>query len=101
VDMCLSENKMAEAILLAIAGGPELLSRTQQRYFQKNGTNLGRVGVAYLRVNDLVCKRVGGGYCLVDFIRITMARAAVFVKRGHCSFIAFYKPMNYQNLNGI
>ena len=43
VDMCLCENKMAEAILLAIAGGPELLSRTQQRYFQKNGTNLGRV----------------------------------------------------------
>ena len=25
VDMCLSEDKMAEAILLAIAGGPELL----------------------------------------------------------------------------
>ncbi|XP_060599891.1 protein transport protein Sec31A-like [Ruditapes philippinarum] len=43
VDMCLCENKMAEAILLAIAGGPELLSRTQQRYFQKNGTNLGRL----------------------------------------------------------
>lgn len=44
VDMCLCENKMAEAILLAIAGGPELLRRTQQRYFQKNSTNLGRVG---------------------------------------------------------
>lgn len=43
VDMCLCENKMAEAILLAIAGGPELLSRTQQRYFQKNSTNLGRL----------------------------------------------------------
>ncbi|XP_052766437.1 protein transport protein Sec31A-like isoform X3 [Mya arenaria] len=43
VDMCLSEDKMAEAILLAIAGGPELLSRTQQRFFQKNGTNLGRL----------------------------------------------------------
>ncbi|KAL4240586.1 Protein transport protein Sec31A [Mactra antiquata] len=43
VDMCLSENRMAEAILLSIAGGPELLSRTQQRYFQKNGTNLGRL----------------------------------------------------------
>ena len=43
VDMCLSEDKMAEAILLAIAGGPELLSRTQKRYFQKNNTSLGRV----------------------------------------------------------
>ena len=43
VDMCLSEDRMAEAILLAIAGGPELLARTQQRYFRKNCTNLGRV----------------------------------------------------------
>ena len=43
VDMCLCEDKMAEAILLAIAGGPELLSRTQKRYFQKNNTSLGRV----------------------------------------------------------
>ena len=43
VDMCLSEDKMAEAILLAIAGGPELLSRTQKRYFQKNNSSLGRV----------------------------------------------------------
>ena len=29
VDMCLSEDKMAEAILLAIAGGPELLSNNE------------------------------------------------------------------------
>ncbi|XP_067672888.1 protein transport protein Sec31A-like isoform X1 [Haliotis asinina] len=43
VEMCLSENKMAEAILLAIAGGPELLSRTQKKYFQKNKSNLGRL----------------------------------------------------------
>jgi len=43
VDMCLSENRMAEAILLAIAGGPELLSRTQKRYFQKNNSNLTRL----------------------------------------------------------
>ncbi|KAL3876454.1 hypothetical protein ACJMK2_034299 [Sinanodonta woodiana] len=43
VDMCLNENKMAEAILLAIAGGPELLSRTQKRYFLKNHSNLGRL----------------------------------------------------------
>ena len=45
VEMCLSENKMAEAILLAIAGGPELLTRTQKKYFQKNKSNLGRVSI--------------------------------------------------------
>ena len=32
VDMCLSEDKMAEAILLAIAGGPELLSLMNSLY---------------------------------------------------------------------
>ncbi|XP_060064136.1 protein transport protein Sec31A-like [Ylistrum balloti] len=43
VDICLSEDKMAEAILLAIAGGPDLLSRTQKTYFTKNKSSLGRL----------------------------------------------------------
>ncbi|CAL1529193.1 unnamed protein product [Lymnaea stagnalis] len=43
VEMCLSENKMAEAILLAIAGGPELLVRTQKKYFLRNKSTLGRL----------------------------------------------------------
>ncbi|ESO89042.1 hypothetical protein LOTGIDRAFT_106381 [Lottia gigantea] len=43
VDMCLSQNKMAEAILLAIAGGQELLSKTQKIYFQRNKSHLGRL----------------------------------------------------------
>ena len=32
VDMCLSEDKMSEALLLAIAGGPELLSLMNTTY---------------------------------------------------------------------
>lgn len=43
VELCLCENKMAEAILLAIAGGPELLQRTQKRYFAKNNGNISRL----------------------------------------------------------
>lgn len=43
VQMCLHENKMAEAILLAIAGGTDLLKRTQKKYFDINKSNLGRV----------------------------------------------------------
>ncbi|KAI8797530.1 protein transport protein Sec31A isoform X1 [Biomphalaria glabrata] len=43
VEMCLSEDRMAEAILLAIAGGPELLVRTQKKYFQRNKSTLGRL----------------------------------------------------------
>ena len=45
VDVCLNHNKMAEAIILAIAGGPELLVRTQKKYFETNRSNLGRVRV--------------------------------------------------------
>ncbi|KAK3089875.1 hypothetical protein FSP39_007256 [Pinctada imbricata] len=43
VDICLCENMMAEAILLSIAGGPELLSRTQKKYFQINKSHVGRL----------------------------------------------------------
>lgn len=48
VEMCLTEDRMAEAILLAIAGGPELLLRTQKKYFQRNKSNLSRVGFGLL-----------------------------------------------------
>ncbi|XP_050394528.1 protein transport protein Sec31A isoform X2 [Patella vulgata] len=51
VDMCLSENKMAEAIILAIAGGQELLSRTQKIYFKQNKSNLGRL-ISSIVTND-------------------------------------------------
>lgn len=39
VEMCLHDNRMAEAILLSISGGPELLRRTQKKYFQKNSNS--------------------------------------------------------------
>ena len=43
VEVCLHHNKMAEAMILAIAGGADLLRRTQKRYFKSNRSNLGRV----------------------------------------------------------
>lgn len=43
VDVCLNNNKMAEAIILAVAGGPELLLRTQKRFFQSNKSTLNKV----------------------------------------------------------
>ncbi|XP_078319996.1 protein transport protein Sec31A-like isoform X1 [Crassostrea virginica] len=43
VEICMCENKMAEAIILAIAGGPDLLSRTQKRFFQKSKCSIGRL----------------------------------------------------------
>ncbi len=43
VEVCLHHNKMAEAITLAIAGGPELLLRTQKRFFKSTKSDLNRV----------------------------------------------------------
>jgi hypothetical protein len=34
VEMCFKQNMMADALLLAMTGGPELLARTQERYFK-------------------------------------------------------------------
>lgn len=52
VELCICENKMAEAILLAIAGGPELLQRTQKRFFSKNSSNIERVGVQFTNLKS-------------------------------------------------
>jgi protein transport protein SEC31 len=35
VDLCVRQNRFAEALILAIRGGPELLQKTQARYFQQ------------------------------------------------------------------
>lgn len=43
VDLCLHDNRMADAIILAIAGGQELLSRTQEKYFVKMQSKITRV----------------------------------------------------------
>lgn len=43
VDLCLHDNRMADAIILAIAGGQELLSRTQEKYFAKTRGKITRV----------------------------------------------------------
>ncbi|OCH86016.1 hypothetical protein OBBRIDRAFT_783955 [Obba rivulosa] len=40
VSLCLSTSRFADAILLAVKGGPELLQRTQKAYFEKRTTAL-------------------------------------------------------------
>ncbi|EPY76950.1 hypothetical protein CB1_001340006 [Camelus ferus] len=42
VDLCLHDNRMADAIILAIAGGQELLARTQKKYFAKSQSKITR-----------------------------------------------------------
>ena len=40
VSLCLSAERYADAILLAVKGGPDLLQRTQKTYFEKRTVNL-------------------------------------------------------------
>lgn len=43
VNLCLHDNRMADAIILAIAGGPELLAETQKKYFSKTQSKISKV----------------------------------------------------------
>ncbi|XP_072514147.1 protein transport protein Sec31A isoform X9 [Salminus brasiliensis] len=43
VNLCLHDNRMADSIILAIAGGPELLEKTQKKYLAKTQSNIGKL----------------------------------------------------------
>ncbi|XP_010159295.1 PREDICTED: protein transport protein Sec31A isoform X1 [Eurypyga helias] len=51
VDICLHDNRMADAIILAIAGGQELLSRTQEKYFAEVQSKITRLISAVVMKN--------------------------------------------------
>ncbi|XP_071609666.1 protein transport protein Sec31A isoform X5 [Heliangelus exortis] len=51
VDLCLHNNRMADAIILAIAGGQELLSRTQEKYFARMQSKITRLITAVVTKN--------------------------------------------------
>ncbi|XP_074084614.1 protein transport protein Sec31A isoform X5 [Macrotis lagotis] len=51
VDLCLHDNRMADAIILAIAGGQELLARTQKKYFAKTQSKITRLITAVVMKN--------------------------------------------------
>ncbi|XP_041447329.1 protein transport protein Sec31A isoform X5 [Xenopus laevis] len=51
VNLCLHDNRMADAIILAIAGGPELLARTQKKYFAKSQSKITRLITAVVTKN--------------------------------------------------
>ncbi|XP_046716910.1 protein transport protein Sec31A isoform X2 [Silurus meridionalis] len=43
VNLCLHDNRMADAIILAIAGGPELLEKTQKKYLTKTQSKISKI----------------------------------------------------------
>lgn len=48
VELCLRAERFADAIILAIAGGENLLKETQKRYFAKNKTKLSLVSDSFV-----------------------------------------------------
>uniref|UniRef100_H2ZFZ5 Protein transport protein Sec31A n=1 Tax=Ciona savignyi TaxID=51511 RepID=H2ZFZ5_CIOSA len=51
VDLCLHSNRMADAIVVAMAGGPELMEKTQKRYFEANESKISRLLSAVVMKN--------------------------------------------------
>lgn len=43
MELCLHDNRMADSIILAIAGGAELLEKTQKKYFTKTHSKITKV----------------------------------------------------------
>ncbi|XP_030625928.1 protein transport protein Sec31A isoform X2 [Chanos chanos] len=43
VELCLHDNRMADGIILAIAGGPELLEKTQKKYLIKTQSKISKL----------------------------------------------------------
>lgn len=48
VDLCLNDGRYAEAILLSISGGEELLKRTQQKYLSKQKNSISMVKICFM-----------------------------------------------------
>ncbi|KAM8783485.1 protein transport protein Sec31B isoform 2-T3 [Rhynchonycteris naso] len=57
VELCLKEERFAEAIILAQAGGADLLKQTQERYLAKKKTRISLLLACVVRKNwkDMVC----------------------------------------------
>uniref|UniRef100_A0A803VLF6 Protein transport protein Sec31A n=1 Tax=Ficedula albicollis TaxID=59894 RepID=A0A803VLF6_FICAL len=57
VELCMRAERFADAIILAIAGGDNLLKETQKRYFAKQKTNLSVLLSSIVQQNwqDIVC----------------------------------------------
>ena len=44
VDVCIQHSRWAEAVILAVAGGPQLLADTEKRFFDANKSSVNQVG---------------------------------------------------------
>jgi len=43
VDVCIEHGRWAEAVILAVAGGPHLLMETEKRFFDTNKSSVNQV----------------------------------------------------------
>ncbi|XP_076139978.1 protein transport protein Sec31A isoform X8 [Alosa pseudoharengus] len=86
VDLCLHDNRMADSIILAIAGGPELLERTQKKYFLKTQTKITKL------ISAVVMR---------DWLDILQTCELHSWREALAAVMTYAKPEDFSNLCGL
>ncbi|XP_048027056.1 protein transport protein Sec31A isoform X7 [Megalobrama amblycephala] len=86
VNLCLHDNRMADGIILAIAGGPELLEKTQKKYFTKTQSKISKL------ISAVVMK---------DWLEILETCDLQNWKEALAAVMTYAKPEEFSSLCGL
>ncbi|XP_067254474.1 protein transport protein Sec31A isoform X6 [Chanodichthys erythropterus] len=86
VNLCLHDNRMADGIILAIAGGPELLEKTQKKYFTKTQSRISKL------ISAVVMK---------DWLEILETCDLQNWKEALAAVMTYAKPEEFSSLCGL
>ncbi|XP_053542887.1 protein transport protein Sec31A isoform X3 [Ictalurus punctatus] len=86
VSLCLHDDRMADAIILAIAGGPELLEKTQKKYLTKSQSKIGKL------ISAVVMR---------DWLNILETCDLQNWKEALAAVITYAKPEEFSSLCGL
>ncbi|XP_053501086.1 protein transport protein Sec31A isoform X4 [Ictalurus furcatus] len=86
VSLCLHDDRMADAIILAIAGGPELLEKTQKKYLTKTQSKIGKL------ISAVVMR---------DWLNILETCDLQNWKEALAAVITYAKPEEFSSLCGL
>ncbi|XP_051542450.1 protein transport protein Sec31A-like isoform X10 [Myxocyprinus asiaticus] len=86
VNLCLHDNRMADGIILAIAGGPELLAKTQKKYFTKTQS----------KISKLIC-----AVLMKDWLDILETCDLQNWKEALAAVMTYAKPEEFSSLCGL
>ncbi|TRY83273.1 hypothetical protein DNTS_032525 [Danionella cerebrum] len=86
VNLCLHDDRMADGIILAIAGGPELLAKTQKKYFAKTQSKISKL------ISAVVTK---------DWLEILETCDLLNWKEALAAVMTYAKPEEFSSLCGL